>query len=349
MRWLDAVKGLGIVAVVWGHVIVDPALRGWVYLWHMPLFFFLAGYVFKPATDLRRSVRERSLRLLVPYALFGILLSTQDLLKTADVDTGRAWAMFFATHLAGGKSVYGWLVAVWFVTCLYLTQLALDVALKHLSTRAMNALMAASLLLAYANAALFPRVFLPWAAHICLIAAPICYFGHLYRQHEAALPRWLPLLAALAGAVGLALIGLQAIAPFDMKSTRYGTPFASLAFALCIAVALIAGARRWLADGRLALVLATLGEASLVVMFLHMAAQEALRRQAGIEDSTLRIVFALAVSMLAYALLKRSALTRALFLGSVKDWDALRGRTAARHRDARVSASPARTEGQPQE
>jgi len=90
MRWLDAVKGLGIVAVVWGHVIVDPALRGWVYLWHMPLFFFLAGYVFKPATDLRRSVRERSLRLLVPYALFGMLLSTQDLLKTADVDTGRA-------------------------------------------------------------------------------------------------------------------------------------------------------------------------------------------------------------------------------------------------------------------
>jgi len=333
MRWLDAVKGIGIVAVVWGHVIVDPALRVWVYLWHMPLFFFLAGYVYKPASDLRRSARERGLRLLLPYALFFLLLSTRDLVQTAHDGTGRAWAMFIATHLAGGKSVYGWLVAVWFITCLYLTQLVLDVAITRLSARAVNALMAASLLLAYANAAWFPRAFLPWAAHICLMAAPICYLGYRYRRIEASLPRWLPVFAALAGAAGLGLVAMHAIAPFDMKSTRYGTPFASLAFALCIAVALIAGARRWLADGRIAMVLAMLGEASLVVMFLHMAAQDVLRRQAGIEDATVRIVFALAVSVLAYGLLKRSAWTRALFLGSAKDQEKLVF-TSARARDS---------------
>ena len=59
--WIDAAKGIGICLVVWGHVVrgveasqIDvgvPVLRVLdyvIYSFHMPLFFFMSGILFKP-------------------------------------------------------------------------------------------------------------------------------------------------------------------------------------------------------------------------------------------------------------------------------------------------------------
>ena len=52
--YIDALKGLAITFVVWGHTIqcmgIDPTaysnyIGKFIYLFHMPLFFFLSGYV----------------------------------------------------------------------------------------------------------------------------------------------------------------------------------------------------------------------------------------------------------------------------------------------------------------
>lgn len=333
--WLDAVKGIGIIAVVFGHVVNGPEGR-YVYLWHMPLFFFIAGYVFRPDPDLRRCLRDRALRLLLPYALFMVLLSGHDLVATAQAGTLKDWALFAATRVSGGKSVYGWLVAVWFMTCLFLTHLAVNAAMVRLRPRSVAVLMCASLLLAYANAQWLPRMWLPWAANVCLFAAPIFYLGHCYRRHESSFsPRQLALVATLA-LLGLVLAGAQLIAVPDMKNSHYGTPLLSLLFALCIGVALMAGARRWLNQGAPARILAAVGAASLIIMFLHMAAQQLLRDHAGVQSPIARIAFAIVLPMLVFNLLQRHALTRALLLGSTRDVDTLRGivRAPVRQRDA---------------
>jgi len=322
LLWLDAVKGIGIIAVVFGHVVNGPPAR-YVYLWHMPLFFFLAGYVFRPEPDFRRCLRDRAVRLLLPYTLFLFLLSGHDFVSTAQSGGLKEWALFVATHLSGGKSVYGWLVAVWFVTCLFLTQQAVNVATVRLAPRAMALLMGASLVLAYVNAVWFPRLWLPWAANVCLFAAPIFYLGSVYRRHEARISPRLLVVAAAFAVLGMGLVGAQLIAVPDMKNTRYGTPLLSLGFALCLAVTLMAAARRWLNRGPLARALAATGEASLVIMFLHMATQQVLLDVAGVQSDIARIVLAVVLPMLVFNLLQRHAVTRALFLGSVKDFEAL--------------------------
>ena len=49
IHWIDIAKGIAIMLVVIGHVpdaFDAPFYRVAIYTFHMPLFFFLSGYVF---------------------------------------------------------------------------------------------------------------------------------------------------------------------------------------------------------------------------------------------------------------------------------------------------------------
>ena len=78
---IDLIKGVAIVAVVLGHVLVDRGfLNAWVYSFQVPLFFFAAGLVFavKPTGDgafagFGTFVAKKLRQLMLPYAVFGLI------------------------------------------------------------------------------------------------------------------------------------------------------------------------------------------------------------------------------------------------------------------------------------
>ncbi|MBR2790341.1 MAG: acyltransferase family protein, partial [Eggerthellaceae bacterium] len=78
---IDLIKGLAIIAVVLGHVLVDRGfLNAWVYSFQVPLFFFAAGLVFsaKPAeggpyAGFGAFVVKKLRQLMLPYAVFGLV------------------------------------------------------------------------------------------------------------------------------------------------------------------------------------------------------------------------------------------------------------------------------------
>ncbi len=309
--WLDALKGIGIIAVVIGHVIDRDAAR-MVFLWHMPLFFFVAGLVLKPDADWRRFAREKAARLLVPYAVFLVLLSGPDVMAVVSSHSMRDALAFAASRLAGGKTLYGWLAAFWFITCLYLTQLAVNACVVRWRPRTVSALMVAMLVLAYANQLFFPKAWLPWGANVVLFAAPIVYLGMRLRSHLGGRAWWFALPVA---AGGLALVFVHLVEAPDMKYSRYGTPGLALVLGMAVVMALVVLARRWLDSGVVAIVLAKLGESSLLIMVLHMAIQQALDETLAVHDVSLRIAIALVVPTLLYAVLARYGWSRRLVLG----------------------------------
>lgn len=46
LPWLDVLKGIGIILVVVGHIYSNKTIFNWLYSFHMPLFFFAAGWVY---------------------------------------------------------------------------------------------------------------------------------------------------------------------------------------------------------------------------------------------------------------------------------------------------------------
>jgi fucose 4-O-acetylase-like acetyltransferase len=71
-QWIDIVKGIGILSIVIGHI-TDGALREILFLFHVLLFFFLSGYLFKQPQQLKNFIVKKIKRLLMPYASFLIV------------------------------------------------------------------------------------------------------------------------------------------------------------------------------------------------------------------------------------------------------------------------------------
>ena len=81
---VDSLKGFAIFLVVLGHgIILFPInikemymgckfLYDFIYLFHMPLFFFISGFCFSYHDDYSNFIRKKIKRLLLPYCYFGV-------------------------------------------------------------------------------------------------------------------------------------------------------------------------------------------------------------------------------------------------------------------------------------
>lgn len=88
--WIDFAKELGIYLVVLGHCYPAespaPLPRNFIYLFHMPLFFFLAGCVFKTEDNLYAMLRKIIIGLLVPTFAWSIIFSVWNGIVFGDGD-----------------------------------------------------------------------------------------------------------------------------------------------------------------------------------------------------------------------------------------------------------------------
>lgn len=85
-KWLESTKGVGIFLMVLGHSSVSPNIKLWIYGFHMPLFFILAGYMFDDKKWFKKGLpallKSRAKAYLIPYVvLFFINLTIWIFLK----------------------------------------------------------------------------------------------------------------------------------------------------------------------------------------------------------------------------------------------------------------------------
>ncbi|WP_412988375.1 acyltransferase family protein [Pediococcus siamensis] len=88
IKWVDLAKGIGIILVVYGHVILgvhDAGLslnglnynlqHSFIYTFHMPLFFFLSGLFAKRwvGRPTKVALSQKMRTLLFPYIVWGII------------------------------------------------------------------------------------------------------------------------------------------------------------------------------------------------------------------------------------------------------------------------------------
>jgi fucose 4-O-acetylase-like acetyltransferase len=120
--WVDYCKGFGIFYVVLGHVlgglvpggiVTDSAqyrfIEGWLYAFHMPLFFFLSGlFARQPGSrPFGRFISRKAATLVYPYFVWSLLqglletshygnhsLAIRDLPKIVYVPIGEYWFLY---------------------------------------------------------------------------------------------------------------------------------------------------------------------------------------------------------------------------------------------------------------
>ncbi|MEO8152085.1 MAG: acyltransferase family protein [Rhizobacter sp.] len=223
LEWVDAAKGLGILLMFYGHVVQSLTEVGnenawtelrFIYSFHMPLFFVLAGFFFRPAERYFQRAQQLAWRRLLPVAFFGLLLVP--LWSVGLVRHGVPWWHGIEPYAEGylrGMPQLNWMT--WFLVCLFLCELMALACLprfKSLGSR-----------LLFATACLWGGVLLcdhisPWAETVGL---------HLHASflHEAIV------------ALGFYTAG-QALFPCVQRLSRHPAG-AALMFVLALGVVLV--------------------------------------------------------------------------------------------------------------
>ena len=75
INWIDWAKSIAITMVVFGHIPegLDNFLIRYICIFHMPLFFFISGYLSKKNTDLHTSLHKYWHSLIIPYFLYNMI------------------------------------------------------------------------------------------------------------------------------------------------------------------------------------------------------------------------------------------------------------------------------------
>ncbi|MBM6744346.1 acyltransferase family protein [Drancourtella massiliensis] len=108
IAWIDVAKGIGIILVVLGHVSKNETLITWIYSFHMPLFFFIAGWLIwkqkhrEGAILNKKYVSGKIKRLFIPFCEYRIILTVYWVFVERyfrELDMGPIWflpTLFFA-------------------------------------------------------------------------------------------------------------------------------------------------------------------------------------------------------------------------------------------------------------
>lgn len=286
IEWLDMTKGAGILLVVTGHITQCPALAHGIYLFHMPLFFVLSGYLYRP-TATSALLKRRFKSLLIPY--FSFLIITIAGVEVEHAAFGGQLTNSFPgllfRGLYGGQTLGSEFAAFWFVPCLVVTQATYNLlmpARHRLLGRVRWIIVAVCLaastgidaLAAHGYSAVLGRI--PFCLSVVPATMVAYWFGHLLREKDIQ-PSWSIRFLALATAfTALSCASMGVAFDMNMKNLVFGPPLLGLSLSLALSLFFIDAVRQAVWSRILRVTLDALGRASLTIMFLHQLAHTAL-------------------------------------------------------------------------
>lgn len=199
LPWLDVGKGLGMVLVMLGHSDIPDPIKTYIYTFHMPLFFFLSGYLFsiKKYPKVTGFLLKRLKTLILPYLCFSIVAYFWFLLVR---HLGLVhYSHDLITPLIGSivairKS--DWTVhsgALWFVACLFCTEL-----IFYLITKLGRSKKLIGCLLVFISAigCFYNKTSgdpLPWSLDVAMISVGFYGAGFFFKEYQMKFNRFLNL------------------------------------------------------------------------------------------------------------------------------------------------------------
>lgn len=229
IQWADGMKAGGMLAVVLYHTGIQADVKSMAYLLCLPAFFFVAGCFADAGMNVGMYFRRRTLRLLVPYLVFGILAWLAWLLVGrrfgSDAGTQTAWWEPLRGILIGRSERLVQDAPLWFLPCLIVMEW-LYYLIARLPSRW---LWPAAVLLAVAGYCLGEvwGCHLPWGADTAMTLLPLYVAGYALRPWLQGLPsRMNPVWGVLLGGAVIACVFVAWYYNPGIKLSygRYGHP-----------------------------------------------------------------------------------------------------------------------------
>ena len=126
--WPDRLKGILILSVVIGHILPGPYNTldnpaSYIFLFHLPAFFIVSGYLARGDTrSFGQSIFRRTRRILVPYIVYVLLIAGGQIVYDMfhGYNTKRYLGKKISGMLLGGQDLNQFFCgALWFLTAMF--------------------------------------------------------------------------------------------------------------------------------------------------------------------------------------------------------------------------------------
>ena len=127
----DVMKGIAILAMIVGHSPIPKLLESFIFVWHMPLFFLVSGYFFKPKPN-SEYIRKNARQLILPYLLTSSIMILLTGVKQFAAGKGDTITMVIAALLGNGTinnptfSEYS-IGAIWFLLAMFWCRIVFNI------------------------------------------------------------------------------------------------------------------------------------------------------------------------------------------------------------------------------
>ena len=225
LRHVDIAKGIGILAVILGHTVIEigrfgyphPLLLRAIFSFHMPLFFILSGYFIKPrtreaSTFVKRvapwSPKKEFRRLIVPYlvtaaCVVALMVLSQLVLRDLPIGGGELARNWLEAAFYGAGDIFPnalWPQAaciggIWFLLALFWARMITKLA-SETSFAPIIVIVSATAGVLTAN-----QFFLPWSIQPGLFGSFFVWLGmeakrtRIFEDKRIPVPVWILIVA----------------------------------------------------------------------------------------------------------------------------------------------------------
>lgn len=304
--WVDAVKGVGILSIIYTHVTGDHS----PFIYAVPIFFFISGFMQSGRYSTLQLIKKLSKRLLIPYISFFIAIS---LLNMPNCDMLSYCKDQVFGMLKGGNQLYGDFGTFWFINCFFLSCVTYNYIYRK--NRIIETFIILGLIALLVQA--YPKS-LPWSIQTVPLA--VCYMicGHLTKRNNETLNSILSRFSNTTVLVCSVLIFiiLWCIPEIylDIKYDNYGLPVISFilsvvaCYTLCIFLGKIQSS--FLIDYTIR-PLAYIGKGSLFIMFIH----QYINNHLTITNPAIHYICVCILSVMLYYIAMKNRVSKQLFCG----------------------------------
>jgi fucose 4-O-acetylase-like acetyltransferase len=257
LDWIDAARAFGIFLVVWAHFFVNgDSFRKYLYIFHMPLFFFISGYLLKvgaePFISFKKNTRaffpsiilSKFIRLIVPFWIYLIVLEPPlSLIFRYRFNLQNIIGDF--TFLHGRISAVP-LWAMWFLPTLFLSWIISYCIIRFFKSWFLQAAVVFFCILVSFYSGHFPEILKAFGFLRLFAVIPFCVTGYWCKKYalldkikKSDIKFAVPLLVIIGTVVGYIINRTYYVTIHRYQYGNYIYLFIS-ALAMCLAVFLVA-------------------------------------------------------------------------------------------------------------
>ncbi len=221
--WIDQAKGLGIFLVIYAHN--NPFIEHYIYSFHMPLFFLIAG-MFHPNKTNLNTIIHRAKGILLPYFFWATLLFIfwvflgRHYGNSLNYDLKPIDGLIGVFYAQGDIYYMDWGIPMWFLPSIFMTFLMYSLS-NLIKIKIIKYL---TLVLLICLGFIYPHYInfkLPWSIDVACVALSFYAIGNLFKEQIIRLnsnKTVIFLIVSLSLSVSFSLVNSK----IDMYRSLYG-------------------------------------------------------------------------------------------------------------------------------